>query len=164
MADYTIEPLTGDHARQILCWRYSAAYDFYNPLDTGEIEDLDVQQLLNPTYNFHAVIDGQHGHCGFCSFGINGQVPGGDYAEVALDVALGMRPALTGQGHGAVFFAAILAFSQSHFCKARLRLTIAQFNQRALSLYQHFGFQETAKFTDARHAIAYTELNLDVNT
>ena len=166
MADYayTIAPLTEAHARQILCWRYAAPYDFYNPPDTDRIEDQYLQRFLNPAYAFHAVMDSQQTLFGFCSFGIDGQVPGGDYAETALDIGLGMRPDLTGQGHGKVFFAAILAFIHAHFCAARRRLTVAQFNRRALSQDTRLGFHETAVFTDSRHAIAYTVLNLDVIT
>jgi GNAT superfamily N-acetyltransferase len=164
MADYTIDTLTADHARQILCWRYPSPYDFYNPPETSLIEDQYIEQFLNPIYEFRAVIDSQQVLAGFCSFGIDGQVPGGDYSEAALDIGLGMRPDLTGLGLGAAFFAAILAFSQSHFYAAQLRLTVAQFNRRAVTLYKHFGFRETAKFTDSEHAIAYTVMNLDLIT
>ena len=83
-ADFHIIPLTADHARQILRWRYQPPYDLYNSPDTGVIEQ--------------------------------------EY------IGLGMRPNLT------------------------------------LALYKQFGFQEIAEFTDPRHAIAYTVLNLDVTT
>jgi ribosomal-protein-alanine N-acetyltransferase len=119
-ADYHIIPLTADHARQILRWRYQPPYDFYNSPDTGVIE----QQYIG----------------------------------------LGMRPSLSGQGRGVAFFTSTLAFRQPHFYATRLRLTVAQFNRRALALYKQFGFQKTAEFTDPRHAIAYTVLNLDVTT
>ena len=164
MAEYTIIPLKDDHARQILRWRYTAPYDFYNSPDTGLSEDQYLQQFLNPIYAFHAIVDSQQNFCGFCSFGIDGQVLGGDYTEAALDIGLGMRQDLTAQGQGAAFFATILAFSQSHFYAPQLRLSVAQFNKRALALYAGFGFRKTAEFTDSTHAITYTVLNLDVIT
>jgi ribosomal-protein-alanine N-acetyltransferase len=163
-ADYHLIPLTADHARQILRWRYQPPYDFYNSPDTGVIEQQYIEQFLDPTYAFHAIIDGQKLLAGFCSFGMDGQVHGGDYTDPALDIGLGMRPDLTGQGQGVAFFTSILTFRQSHFYATRLRLTVAQFNRRALALYKQFGFQETTEFTDPMHAIAYTVLNLDVTT
>jgi len=164
MTEYFITPLTTLHAQQILGWRYPVPYDFYDAPDIGLDEEHYIQQFLDPVYAFHAVIDSQQTLCGFCSFGIDGQVPGGDYTESALDIGLGMHPDLTGQGHGTIFFSAILAFAQSQFGANRLRLTVARFNSRALTLYQKFGFRETAQFADPCHPIAYTVLKLDVTT
>jgi ribosomal-protein-alanine N-acetyltransferase len=164
MAEYTITPLTEDYARQILRWRYTAPYDFYNSPDTRLIQGQYLQQFLNPIYAFHAIVDSLQQFCGFCAFGIDGQLLGGGYTEAALDIGLGMGPDLTAQGQGAAFFATILAFCQSHFCAPQLRLSVAQFNRRALALYAGSGFRKTAEFTDSKHAIAYTVLNLDVIT
>ena len=50
-----------------------------------------------------------------CSFGIDAQVPGGDYSAQALDVGLGLRPDHTGQGLGVTFLGAILAFAQERY-------------------------------------------------
>ncbi len=37
---------------------------------------------------------------GFCSFGVDGRVPGGDYPDGPLDVGMGMRPDLTAAAWG----------------------------------------------------------------
>jgi hypothetical protein len=41
---------------------------------------------------------GEVGQIGFCCFGPDAQLRGGDYHEPALDVGLGLRPDLVGKG------------------------------------------------------------------
>jgi ribosomal-protein-alanine N-acetyltransferase len=169
MADYQIAELTEDHARQILDWRYPAPYDFYNPPipahDAADqaLQDRYVEEFLNPDNGFHAVLDGDQQLAGFCSYGHDGQVPGGDYAAPALDIGLGMRPELTGQGRGRAFFEAIVAYGADHYRAARLRLTVADFNHRAMALYGRFGFRVGARFQALSSHTSYTILNLDLN-
>ena len=92
---------------------------------------------------------------GFCSFGADGQVPGGDYSNEGLDIGLGMRPELTGQGNGAVFFGAILDYALSTFRPEFLRLTVAKFNLRALKLYESFGFKVKDEFSAQPSGVPY---------
>ena len=56
--------------------------------------------FLAPKNGYLAVRDSEGALVGFCCFGFEGQVPGGDYSVDALDVGIGMRPELTGQGLG----------------------------------------------------------------
>lgn len=145
-ADYHIIPLTADHAGQVLRWDYLPPYYFYNSPDTGLVEHQYIEQLLDPTYAYHAIIDVQQLQGGFCSFGMKDQVHGRHYNDPALAIGLGMRWNFTGQGQGVAFFTSILTF------------------RRALALHKQSGFQETAEFTDPKHAIAYTVLKRDVTT
>ena len=59
-----------------------------------------VQQFIQPELHFHAIMNLQQEFVGFCSFGADGQVPGGDYSLAALDIGLGMKPEYTGRGLG----------------------------------------------------------------
>ncbi|MCB1693304.1 MAG: GNAT family N-acetyltransferase [Pseudomonadales bacterium] len=149
-----VEPLRESQARAIMAWRYDPPYDFYDPPDAASVE-IYVREFLRPELAFHAVLDASGEFVGFCSFGRDGQVPGFDYDDKALDIGLGMKPALTGQGYGAAFFAEILRFAIGTFGPSHLRVTVAEFNKRAMALYRRFGFEHHSAFLDRRESIPY---------
>lgn len=154
---YHIIPLEECHAWEILSWKYPTPYDFYNaPVDDYGAHY--VRQFMRPDLQFHAVLDEHETLVGFCSFGLDGQVAGGNYEESALDIGLGMKPALTGQGRGQGFFEAILQHGLSLSQLEKIRLTVADFNRRALTLYQKFGFEQKECFLDDLTQVPYTIL------
>lgn len=155
--NYRLKPLEERHAWDILSWRYPSPYDFYNP-PVDDHQEHYVKQFMNPEFNFHAVLDACGTMVGFCSFGIDGQVPGGDYSDEALDIGVGMRPEFTGQGKGAAFFGAVLSHALGTLGPERLRLTVAKFNQRALKLYANFGFEVNDEFVEQPYAVPYSIL------
>jgi len=157
MTRYHLTPLKEEHARDILGWRYPAPYDFYNPPDERPAEDY-VREFIKPEYQFHAVLDGQNKFSGFCSYGVDGQVTGGNYSREALDIGLGMKPELTGNGQGYHFFRSILHYALENFEVDHYRLTVANFNERALRLYKNFGFVHHEEFTDCVLNVRYTIL------
>jgi len=73
-------------------------------------------------------------------------VPGGDYSDEALDIGLGVRPDLTGRGQGLTFVQTVLAFAQKQYTPAAFRVTIAEFNKRALRVWQKAGFRAVQRF------------------
>ncbi len=72
-----------------------------------------------------------------------------------------MTPELTGQGFGHRFFDAVLRFADEHFGPDRVRVTVASFNDRALSLYRKFGFREQDEFEEPVSGVSYTILVSD---
>lgn len=136
-------PLDKSAVREIVQWRYEPPYDIYNLEDSSETIDY----LLDAQYNFHAIRDENGDLAGFCSFGVDAQVPGGDYGADALDIGMGIRPDLTGQGRGSDFVAAVLDFVQKEFDPVAFRVTIAAFNQRAQRVWQKHGFVPIDTFT-----------------
>jgi ribosomal-protein-alanine N-acetyltransferase len=154
---YLIKPLTELHAREILTWRYPHPYSFYDPPydDRG---DHYVRQFLKPELQFHSVVDRSDQFVGFCSFGIDGQVPGGDYSASALDIGLGMRPDLTGLGLGRAFVGAILGHARQAMSPEIFRLTVADFNQRAMVLYRQMGFVRSDSFIEPVQRTSYSIL------
>lgn len=159
---FRIEPLRPDQAREILNWQYPEPYDFYDPPRTRHADEY-VREFLNPVFNFHAVMDAHGGLVGFCSFGIDGQVPGGDYSEEALDIGLGMRPELTGRGLGNNFFDSILKYAARTLNPVRYRLTVANFNRRAINLYGKFGFTLQSEFEDVHARVPYVIMTREVS-
>jgi RimJ/RimL family protein N-acetyltransferase len=111
-----------------------------------------VKGLLDPRYNYHAVTDPDGVLVGYFCFGVDATVPAGRrlnlYAEDALDVGLGMRPDLTGRGLGLDFVRAGLDFARKVYAPAAFRLTVATFNQRAISVYERAGFKPARTFGD----------------
>ena len=131
--------MTPAYAADIITWRYPAPYDCY------DMTDADPGFLTHPDSGFYALVDCA-GLIGFRSFGVDGQVPGGDYDGFALDTGGGLRPALTGQGLGRAAIATGLEFGRRQFTPHAFRVTIATFNVRAQHVVQALGFRGIDSF------------------
>jgi len=142
MPDYVIEQMDRESARAILSWDYPPPYDVYNPPRTKSV----LESLITPRHQYYAIKDARGELAGHCCFGAHARVPGGDYSAEALDIGLGMRPDLTGQGRGGAFFAAILDFARGRFNFDQFRVTVAAFNRRAQRVYARAGFSEVQSF------------------
>lgn len=141
-----VGPLTRAHALEISRWRYAPPYECYDMIEA------DPEWLLHPEAGFHALL-ARDQLVGFRSFGPDGQVPGGDYDDHALDTGGGLRPQLVGQGLGRHAISAGLAFGRAHFSPDAFRVTVASFNTRALRTVEGLGFHRVGHFeaaTDGR--------------
>jgi RimJ/RimL family protein N-acetyltransferase len=121
-----IEPMTQRDFDELAKWRYEPPYDFY---------DSDVEPVLNPERFFSARDD-------------DGVLVGFYYFEEkpdALEYGLGLRPDLVGHGFGLDFFCAGLAFGRDRFRPPLVRLFVAAFNRRAITVYERAGFSETGR-------------------
>ncbi len=139
-----IKPLTAEQVRQFLGWQYPGPYAMYNM--SPENEEADIRFFLDPANGYFGISAEAGELLGFCNFGVDARVPGGDYAAQAVDIGMGLRPDLTGKGQGAVYAAAVFAFAQEQYPRQRQRVTIAKFNERAQRLCRKFGFSEAAQF------------------
>ena len=147
---FSFRPISEEDARAILQWRYEAPYSIYNP-DPAHLEE-ELTVFLDPRYAYHSIVTGQSELVGYCCFGRDAQVPGGDYSKDALDVGAGLRPDLTGRGLGSSFLDAILVFAGERFAPAVFRATVAAFNRRALRAWEKVGFQPVETFASRVHA------------
>jgi RimJ/RimL family protein N-acetyltransferase len=130
---YRIERMTAESAAAIGRWRYPPPYDTY------DLEPGDVEHMLNPRYRYHTLWDGE-ALIGYCCFGEDARVPGGAYADDALDVGWGMHPGLMGLGRGHGFVGAITAFARASYRPPTMRVTVADFNARSRRVAEHAGF------------------------
>lgn len=132
-------------ALEILQWRYSKPYDFYNNDATEE----NLQELLDGSYS--VLVNEAGDLIGFYCTGAAAQVPKGyevgAYMEERIDIGIGMNPSLTGQGEGFNFFSRILEIIREKNIGVPLRLTVADFNHRAIHLYEKMGFVKGIEFT-----------------
>ena len=138
--------MTADYAADIVTWRYPEPYGCY------DMTVADPAFLTDPGSGFFALTDGG-ALMGFRSFGPDGQVPGGDYDDSALDTGGGLRPELTGQGLGREAIGTGLEFGRQRFAPAAFRVTVASFNLRARKVVQALGFRPAGSFpasTDGR--------------
>lgn len=137
-----VVPLSLPFAADICTWRYPAPYDCY------DMTDADPRELAQTESGFFAVVQGGT-LIGFRSFGSDGRVPGWAYDEAALDTGGGMRPELTGRGLGKAAITTGLEFGRLHFAPAAFRVTVADFNSRALRTVKALGFKPLGAFSAA---------------
>ncbi|MEO0759490.1 MAG: GNAT family N-acetyltransferase [Cyanobacteria bacterium J06648_16] len=144
------KPLEQKEAIVVLGWQYPSPYDRYNFV-RGNFSEDDLKKALidltNPENAFFSIFGKRNTLEGVCSFGPDGQVPGGDYSKKALDIGMGLRPDLTGKGLGQQYAAAVVKFGISRYRPQQLRVTIAAFNRRAQTVWQRLGFTPIARFT-----------------
>jgi [ribosomal protein S18]-alanine N-acetyltransferase len=143
LLDLKVEAMLAADAEIISRWRYPGQYALYDGPPARESES--AQYMLDSRNGFRAV-RGASGLVGFCSFGIDGRVPGGTYDDDALDIGAGMDPALVGSGHGRSFLAAIVEYATRELNPGRLRATIASWNERALRAASGVGFRTVSTF------------------
>ena len=155
MADYQIIPMTREQAEIIITWNYEPPFGVY------DLKPEDLNGLLNPEYRYHQVVDKERDLVGYCCYGKDAQVPGGDYSSGELeimDIGVGMRPDLTGQGRGSGFLGAVLNYGTASYSPGTFRATIAGFNQRSLRTFQALGFEIKGGFVRELAEIHYFQL------
>lgn len=133
-----------EEVEHIVGWRYLPPYDIYNPTD--EMKTI----LLTPELRYFVVRASSNRLIGYCCFGTEGRVPGGDYPDDGdrmLDGGVGMNPELVGSGLGAHFVETVLAYGMARYRPKQYRVTIARFNQRSIRTFQRLGFEQVEKFT-----------------
>jgi RimJ/RimL family protein N-acetyltransferase len=121
-----IEPATSDSLAEVATWRYEPPYDFY---------DDDGKPVKDPE-RFYAARDESGALVGSYYFERRGD---------SLFYGLGLRPDLTGRGLGLEFVEAGIAFATERFGGGRLVLDVAEFNERAIRVYERAGFRRTGR-------------------
>jgi RimJ/RimL family protein N-acetyltransferase len=142
--DFRISPLLPEQANELIGWTYDPPYDGYD-LSPDQLDN-----LLLPEYRYHAILNNTGDLIGYCCYGIDGQVPGGDYSRgepEVLDFGIGLRPDLTGKGMGGEFVREIMDYAIDAYQPQILRVTVATFNSRSLRVFRSLGFKETFQFT-----------------
>lgn len=143
--ELALTPVTRSMLERFAAWAYEPPYDVYNlGTDSGTIE-----YMLDPKVNCHAILDGND-LIGYATFGLDAQVPGGDYSADRLDIGMAISPSLLGHGLGGTIAQAVVDFAWARFEPAGLRVTIAANNRRANRVWEGVGFVERSTFTTER--------------
>jgi [ribosomal protein S18]-alanine N-acetyltransferase len=127
--------MTNDAALEIAEWEYEEPYSFYNL--QNDVDDLD--EFLNPfRWNHYAAIYEKNELVGFYTFNpLNLE---------EVEIGLGLRPDLTGKGKGVPFVDYALAVAVKWYDPKKLIVKVAEFNKRALAVYEKAGFQKVDHF------------------
>jgi ribosomal-protein-alanine N-acetyltransferase len=143
MQNITYLPTDETSAREFLTWKYEAPYEIYN-YDLANFEK-DLAYHIDPVNNLYSMYHNDE-LIGYCSFGRDARVPGGDYSEEAIDIGLMIKPELTGQGLGTGFVANIIQHAADAYKPSKLRVTILDSNKRAMRVWEKNGFHRTQSF------------------
>lgn len=145
MSRYHFYPMTKDRALQISKWQYEYPYSLY---DMDSSED-SILELMNGEYYY--ALDEHDDLIGFICVGGSARVPGGYAAGIytdlrKLDIGLGLKPDLTGNGRGQEFLSEVLSFLNNQFSGREYQLVVAAFNERAIRVYDRIGVVKETHF------------------
>ncbi|MFF3102514.1 GNAT family N-acetyltransferase [Viridibacillus arvi] len=134
---YRFEIMTQEQAEEIAFnWHYDAEYSFYDM----EADKEDLVEFLDPNKrgDSNFVVTKDNDIIGFFSF---------NQVDInTIDIGLGMRPNLTGNGNGLEFLKAGIEFAELKYTPQNIMLSVATFNQRAIKVYRKIGFEEVDTF------------------
>ncbi len=91
MEQLTFRPLDASDARAILAWRYEGPYAVYNPQPPDLAAAVAI--LIDPANAYFAARDETGALVGFCCFGADARVPGGDWRCWRSGVSEALTPA-----------------------------------------------------------------------
>ncbi|WP_186577995.1 GNAT family N-acetyltransferase [Aquibacillus kalidii] len=149
---YKFEIMTQEQAEDIAFnWHYDGEYSFYDM--EADKEDLD--EFIDPEKRGdlkYAVINNDE-LIGF--FSVNA------VEDKTCDIGVGMRPDLTGRGKGLDFLKAGLEFVIKEYKPAKITLSVATFNQRAIKVYRKLGFNDINTFMQDTNGSTFEFLKME---
>lgn len=129
----TIAPMRQPEAIEIADrWKYPGEYAFYDMTADPE----DYEEIVTPEKRgdrYFSVFSGNELTGFFCV-----EREGPD-----IEIGLGLRPGLTGQGRGKAFLEEILRFVRENYSFEKIKLDVVSFNPRAIKVYERAGFLKT---------------------
>lgn len=147
----SFEAMTQADAESIADWHYEPPYDFYDPRSDEE----DLAHLLDPERRSDRAFsarDESGDMIGFFTY-----VRDGD----AIVLGLGLRPDRTGNGLGLAFLEQGLRFGRTRYVPGRFKLSVAEFNARATTVYERAGFVHTRSFVEATNGGSFAFLEME---
>jgi [ribosomal protein S18]-alanine N-acetyltransferase len=150
--DLMSHKMNEQYAKEVMGWKYDQQYDFYD----NELTNESLQELLNGSY--YAVVNAENKLIGFFCVGESAQVPTGHqfgvYVDGYIDFGLGMHPRETGKGNGYEYCTFILDLIKEKYKNFPIRLTVANFNKRAIHLYEKMGFVKSKEFNSNNYSFS----------
>ncbi|MFH7830231.1 GNAT family N-acetyltransferase [Bacillus luti] len=149
--DYTYTVMTQEEAEEIAYnWHYEGKYSFYDI----EADEEDLAEFL------HEESRGNH----IFSVKENGTLIGFfSFCKTdnrTVDIGLGMRPNITGDGLGLQFVKAGLDFSKERYSCKYITLSVATFNERAIKVYKRAGFEAVGTFIQKTNGSCFEFLKM----
>ncbi|EDL66322.1 GNAT family N-acetyltransferase [Bacillus sp. SG-1] len=147
---YEFLPMTDEAAEEIAYqWNYEGEYSFYNM--TADQEDLE--EFLHPDRSGYYTVEKDGKMIGYFCFQKK--------ESGTVDIGLGMKPALTGNGLGLEFALEGMRFAIANYEPLKLSLSVASFNQRAIKVYEKAGFLPIETFMQDTNGSTYEFLKME---
>lgn len=129
--------MTQNEAEEIAYkWKYNDEYAFYNV----DADEEDLLEFLDPEArgDSYFVVLSNREVIGFFNFFCS--------CAGTIDIGLAMKPNLVGKGVGLEFLKEGIEFARNEFEANTITLSVAKFNQRAITVYKRVGFKEVEYF------------------
>ena len=149
---YKFDTMTQEQAEDIAFnWHYDGEYSFYNM----EADKEDLEEFINPETrgtSIYSVINNNE---------LIGFISANKVNATTVDIALGLRPDLTGRGEGVEFLKNGIWFVKKIDKPEKLTLSVATFNQRAIKVYRKIGFKDSYTFIQNTNGSTYEFLKME---
>ncbi len=152
--DYAVVPMNEAQAREYLAWTYPAPYDFYTVRPQDRKAEL-AGILARAGDDYYAVLDGGGALVGMYEY---------TFIEDMMEIGLGLAPDRTGQGLGLDFVRRCVTFGREAYGhRGPVVLLVADFNLRAIRVYEKLGFRTAATVTRPAHdrEVTFLFMSLD---
>lgn len=134
---FSVRAFAAIDAEMVASWRYPPPYDVYDVPEDPEWE-AEILDAARWGASYFAVDDAESGELiGFLE--LVAKEPDSD--DVEVEIGLGLRPDLTGQGVGPSFVEAGMAFARDRWRPRRFALDVFPWNERAIRAYEKSGFE-----------------------
>lgn len=138
---FELVPMTTEFAERVDGWRCDPPSDFYDLC--ADPDDREAFLDSDGWAHTRTVLEGDS-LVGFFQF---------DPKPGAVEVGLGMAPAETGRGWA--FVTAGLEYAEERYAPEQFVLCVAAFNERAIAVYERWGFDRVETFEQATDGGAY---------
>lgn len=139
-----IVDMSPENAYSISQWHYDGIYSFYS--HNGQ----NIDSFMDGTH--YACIDPHENLIGYFCFGTDARIPTIEenvYEDGFMDIGLGLRPDLCGDGLGITFLSHGLDYARKYLGYEKFRLSVAAFNDRAIKVYLKAGFCKKREVTNS---------------
>ncbi|WP_035507705.1 GNAT family N-acetyltransferase [Halobacillus karajensis] len=143
--------MTQKEAEAIARWKYKKPFDFYDM--TADEEDYEL--FINPEKR------SPHTYSGKVEGNLIGFLTVEPQGNRRVDLGLGLHPDHTGKGEGEPFMEACLAMAKKEYKAERFTLSVATFNQRAITVYERAGFIRKGTFMQSTNGGSYEFLKME---
>ena len=135
--NFTFKQMTQEEAETIAYkWKYKDKYSFYDI--TEDKEDLKEILDIKGRKNFYFSVFRDNKLIGYFTFKI--------IEPKTVIIGLGMHPDHVGKGEGLSFLTAGIEYAQERYSNSIFTLSVAEFNVRAIKVYEHAGFEKIETF------------------
>lgn len=140
-----------EEVEQVIAWEYDGIYAFYDM--QADMEDLrEFRDVAAGNENYWSVYQ-NGGLIGFFCFN--------EHEVNQVEIGLGMNPQMVGQGNGLDFLTAGIQKAIDLYQPSSLTMAVAEFNKRAIKVYQKAGFIRTKTFIQHTNGGTYPFISME---